>query len=404
MFLTKKSAEKLLEQFGSPLYVYDEETLRERCRELRAAFPDDLFDIDYSTKANSNPALLHIVREEGLQVDAMSPGEIHLEQLAGFPPEHIFFICNNVSPEEMRFAASRGILVSVDSVSQLELFGRTVPGGRVAVRFNSGVGDGHSEKVVTAGKKTKFGVQPECIAEVKAILKKYSLTLAAVNHHIGSLFLEDSKYVAAAGRLLAIAEQFPGLSFIDLGGGFGVPYRKEEGRLDLAGVRKHLDPLLRSFRGRYGNKAVHFRVEPGRYVAAECGVLLGRVWSVKTNYGVTYAGTDIGMNVLARPVLYNSYHEITVLGKEDAAERRPVTVVGNICESGDILARDRLLPPMAEGDIVAVGNAGAYGLTMSSNYNCRLRPAEVLLERDGGFRLIRRRDTLEDLERPFISG
>ncbi|WP_035267663.1 diaminopimelate decarboxylase [Desulfitibacter alkalitolerans] len=402
MFIDKKTAFELIETYGSPLYVYDETILRKRCNELKNLLPGLNLQVNYSIKANSNPHLLKIVLDEGLNVDAMSPGEIYVEELAGFTPDRIFYIGNNVSAEEMKYAIDRDILVSVDSLSQLELYGKINAGGRVAVRFNPGFGAGHHEKVVTAGKNTKFGVQAEFVDEVKTILQKHALRLVGINQHIGSLFLDEDEYINGVKGLLEIIKQFPGLEFIDFGGGFGVPYKKSENRLDLLALSEKLSAVLNEFLHEYDNKEVVFKIEPGRYIAAECGILLGQVYSIKQNYDKTYIGTDLGMNVLVRPSMYDSYHEVEVLSKkEPGGLAKQVTVVGNICETGDIMAKERLLPEIHEGDILAVLNAGAYGHVMSTNYNFRLRPAEVLITESGAHRLIRKRDSFEDLVRNY---
>ncbi len=402
MFVDQEIAAQLLSVYGSPLYVYSEKILRERCRDLLKAFCGRIKP-SYSVKANTNPSLLKIIREEGLGADAMSTGEIYVLLNSGFPPEDIFYIGNNVSREEMSYCVERGILVSVDSLSQLEQFGMISPGGKVAVRFNPGMGAGHCDKVITAGHRTKFGVQSEFCREVKKILERYSLRLTGINQHIGSLFLEPDPYVDAAASLLDMtAENFPGLEFIDFGGGFGVPYRPGEKRLDMTGLSVRMFEKIESFLEQYDNKDVHFKCEPGRYISAECGVLLGTVHALKINYGKCYVGTDIGFNVMMRHVLYDSYHEIEVLsGKKAENGIKEATIVGNICESGDILASDRVIGPVSEGDIIAVKNAGAYGYSMASNYNCRLRPAEVLISEDGTVRLIRKADTLESLMANF---
>lgn len=420
----------LAKAYGTPLYVYNERILRTRCRELKNLVTYPNFVVDFSAKANSNLAFLQIVRSEGLEVDAMSPGEIYIEKAAGFKSDEIFYICNNVSEEEMQYAISEGVLVSVDSISQLEQYGRLAPDTRVAVRFNPGVGAGHHDKVVTAGKKTKFGVDPSCIPQVKDILSKYNLTLAGINQHIGSLFMTGEAFLSSIQSLFDIARQFPDLEFIDLGGGFGIPYHKEtdEARLDLKSLGNELDKELYAFAEEYGRQ-VKFRIEPGRYISAECCVLLGQVHSIKENSGTTYAGCDVGFNVLARPVMYDSYHGIEIYRQDQAvspdgdgcavgsgdvngrvdccedghADLQPVTVVGNICESGDILAKDRMLPPVMEKDILGILDAGAYGFTMSSNYNNRLRPAEILIRENGDVVLTRERETFEDLKRHLIS-
>lgn len=424
-FYGKTTPGELLREYGSPLYVYNENILRERCREMAnlTAYPN--FKSNYSAKANSSLELLKIAKSEGLYADAMSPGEIHVLLAAGFQPEEILYISNNVSAEELQFAIDRDILVSIDSISQLRLFGKINPGGRVAIRFNPGVGAGHHEKVVTAGKKTKFGVNINLIDEVKRVLEEYNLKLVGINQHIGSLFMEGDSFVQGVKSLLAIAQQFKDLEFVDMGGGFGIPYHKQEGqeRLDLSALGNKLTDILIEWTREYG-KEVQFKIEPGRYISAECGVLLGTVHAVKQNDDTAYVGTDLGFNVLARPVMYDSHHDIEVyrnglqgeanpgqIISDQTAENRAaavqadgetvVTVVGNICESGDIIAKDRKLPGVQEGDILGIMDAGAYGYVMSSNYNNRLRPAEVLIQADGTPRLIRRRDTLEDIMRNF---
>lgn len=399
---------RLVEEYGSPLYVYNETILRSRCREMVGLVSYPYFKVNYSIKANSNLELLKIVRQEGLAADAMSPGEIHVLLAAGFRPEEIFYVGNNVSEAEMMFALERGVLVSVDSLSQLEQFGRINSGGKVAVRFNPGVGVGHHQKVVTGGKNTKFGIYPALVVEVKNIIAKYRLKLVGINQHIGSLFLEGNVYLEGVKSLLEIVRQFDGLEFVDIGGGFGIPYHKQIGQagLDLIKLGSALSELFHEWSGAYGRE-IEFRIEPGRYIVAECGVVLGNVYAVKENYGITYVGTDLGMNVLIRPAMYDAYHDLEVYqrGQFTAVQEdiKRVTVVGNICESGDIIVGDKELPELHEGDLVGVMDAGAYGYSMSSNYNNRLRPAEVLIREDGNPVLIRRRDTLEDLLRNFIS-
>ncbi len=403
-FFGATNPQALAETYGTPLYVYNETILRNRCRELTRLVNYNNFKVNYSAKANTNLSLLRIIHEEGLLVDAMSPGEIFIELGAGFKPEEILFICNNVSAEEMRYAVEAGVMVSVDSVSQLDRFGRMFRGGTVAIRINPGVGAGHHEKVITGGKNTKFGIDPLYLNELKQTLLRYDLHLAGINQHIGSLFMTPETYLEAAGVLLAIAEEFPDLEFVDFGGGFGVPYHKKDGeaRLDLIALSSKLQQLIdERIVGTGRNLTV--KIEPGRYTVAECGVLLGSVYSVKINGGKKYVGTDIGFNVLARPVLYDAYHEIEVYGNANGADgaEEPVSVVGNICETGDILARERSLPKINEGDLLGILDAGAYGMVMASNYNCRLRPAEVLITGEGKPVLIRKRDELDDLIRYF---
>ncbi len=390
---------ELAARLGTPLYVYNESILRQRCRELLALSSLPGFKVFYSAKANANPALLRIAREEGLMVDAMSPGELVMHEKAGFSREQILYVCNNVAADEMRLAHEKSFLLSVDSLSQLETFGRILPGKKIMVRVNPGVGAGHHKKVVTAGKDTKFGVNPEDFSEMRRIVSACNLELVGLNQHVGSLFMDPEAFFKSVEWLLETAKSFPGLQIIDFGGGFGIPYRKYENqpRLDLKSLGQGLHSRLSAWTQLH-NYQGRFFLEPGRYVTAECGLLLGTVQAVKNNGPTRYAGTDLGFNVLARPMLYDAFHDVEVYGVD--SRPRPAmeqTVVGNICESGDILAKDRMLPELRTGDILGILDAGAYGFAMSSTYNQRLRPAEVLITAQGEAKLIRRRETVDDL-------
>ena len=400
-FFCGNDPKALVRAYGSPLYVYSEAILRKNCRALKQMASYSDFHVNFSAKANSNLALLQIVREEGLDVDAVSNGEIVIELKAGFTPEQIFYVTNNASAEEMRFAIDKGILMSVDSVSQLAQFGRLNPGGAVAVRFNPGIGAGHHAKVVTGGDKTKFGVNIEHTYEVKKILAEYDLKLVGINQHIGSLFMDSKPFMDSVQVIKNIAKEFPELAFIDFGGGFGTPYKKQKGEppLDLRLLGQNLDAFMAAFSAEYG-RPLAYKIEPGRYVVAETCVLLGTVYSTKNNGKDKYIGTDIGFNVLVRPVMYDAYHEIEVYN--DAREEELVNVVGNICESGDFLAKDIVLPSITEGDVIGVLDAGAYGYAMSSTYNVRMRPAEVLIRENGETVLIRERDRIEDMMSQMI--
>ncbi len=402
-FFGSRTPHDLIAEFGSPLYVYNEGILRRSCREMRDLARLPGFKASYSTKANANPHLLRIIREEGLHADAMSPGELAALRLAGFSRDEIFYVCNNVSREELAVAGRETALVGVDSLDQLELFGEANPGGRVMVRVNPGIGAGHHKKVVTAGSDTKFGVLPEEFPRMRNILERHSLSLKGLNQHVGSLFLEPAPYLEAAATLLALSEEFADLEVLDFGGGFGIPYRKYDNaaRLDVKAVGRALEDLVLPWVEKTGY-AGSFITEPGRYVAAESALVLGTVHAAKNNGSVRYVGTDLGFTILARPMLYDSFHDLEVYPADGSArDILRQTVAGNICESGDILAHDRDIPECRKGDIVAALDAGAYGHSMSSNYNMRLRPAEVLIGADGAARLIRRRDSVEDLLRVY---
>ncbi len=405
VFFRGNDPKQLGKEYGTPLYVYNEDIIRSQMKKVAQVITKYPYTANYSIKANTNLHLLKLAMDEGLNCDAVSIQEVELLMHIGFPVERIFYVPNNVSEEELQKAIDYDVMTSLDSLEQLELYGRLNPGGKCAVRLNPGVGAGHNEKVVTGGKKTKFGIAEEDIDQIFRIIDKYQLTIAGINQHIGSLFMTPDPYLDAVTNLLRLALQFRNLEFIDFGGGYGIPYHKldDEAEYDMEDFKRRLEPILDQFVEEYGSTPL-FKSEPGRYCVAEGCVLLGNVHAVKQNAGKMYAGTDIGMNVLVRPSMYDSWHDIEVirngevLPRQDMAE---VTVTGNICESGDIIAKDRLLPEIRQGDMVCILDAGAYGYSMCSNYNSRPRPAEVLIRNNGNAELIRRRETLDDILRLY---
>lgn len=407
-FFKGNDPEAIASKYGTPVYVYNEEIIRKSMETVEGVITKYPYTANYSVKANTNIEILKLALDEGLNCDAMSPGEISLLLKAGFPPEKIFFVSNNVSAEEMQFAIDKGVMVSLDSLDQLDRFGQINPGGRCAVRINPGVGAGHSEKVVTAGKKTKFAIAEEDIDKIFEIADKYDLKIVGINQHIGSGFLDPTPYIDAVTNLLRIADRFENLEFIDFGGGYGIPYHKldDEKPFPMEDFKTKLEPVLDEFVGRYG-KAPLFKSEPGRYCVAEGSVILSRVQAIKTNSGIKYVGCDTGMNTLIRPAMYDSYHDIEVIrngkvvDRDGNADMETVNVSGPICETGDLIANGRLLPKAQTGDLLAILDTGAYGYSMASSYNSRPRPAEVMITREGKVVQIRRRETIEDLFRLF---
>ncbi|MGN0300112.1 MAG: diaminopimelate decarboxylase [Lachnospiraceae bacterium] len=403
-FFKGNNPEAIASEYGTPVYVYNEEIIRKSMETVEGVITKYPYTANYSVKANTNIEILKLALEEGLNCDAMSPGEITLLLKAGFPPEKIFFVSNNVAAEEMQFAIDKGVIVSLDSLDQLDRFGQINPGGRCAVRINPGVGAGHSEKVITAGKKTKFAIAEEDIDKIFEIADKYDLKIVGINQHIGSGFLDPKPYIDAVTNLLRIADRFDNLEFIDFGGGYGIPYHKldDEKPFPMEDFKVKLEPVLDEFVQRYG-KTPLFKSEPGRYCVAEGSVILSRVQAIKTNAGIKYVGCDTGMNTLIRPAMYDSYHDIEVIRDGKVVDRdgnndmETVNVSGPICETGDLIAKERLLPKAKTGDLLAILDTGAYGYAMASSYNSRPRPAEVMITKEGKVVQIRRRETIEDL-------
>lgn len=398
-------AEDLVLRFGTPLYVYDKEVMVENYVRLRNSLRYEDVEILYSCKANSNAEILKVFKELGAGLDAVSIWEALLGVKVGFKPSKILFTGNNVTEEELKLALDLGVIVNADSIQQLIRYGRLNPGGEVSIRVNPGVGVGHHQKVVTGG-VTKFGIYLNQINDALRIAKEYRLKIVGLHAHIGSGILDVEPILNTARVLtkLALSLNLPDLKFIDVGGGLGIPYRPNDKPLDVDGLGKGLTEIFNEFSQAYGRKVKLF-IEPGRYLVGNAGVLLTKVVDVKVfedgSLKKVFIGTDTGMNHLIRPALYDSYHEVIPVSKANAEKKLLADVVGNICESGDIIAKERMLPELREGDILAIMDVGAYGYSMASNYNFRPRPAEVMVYKNE-VKLIRRRETFEDLIRNMV--
>ncbi len=401
MYIGDVEAEKLVQKFGSPLYVYEEDTIRQRFRELKQGIPYNNLRIYYACKANTNPTIMSILREEGSNVDVISPGEIMIALKAGFKPEQIMFTSTSVTNEDMKLAIEKGIMVNCDSLSQLERYGKLNPHSEVSIRINPDVGAGHHGHVITGGPDSKFGIYYDKLPEIKSIAKKYNLKIIGVHQHIGSGILEKEKFIMAMDMLLKTAKQIKGLEFIDFGGGLGIPYKPEQERLDINALGKKITETFSAFCREYGKELMLY-IEPGRYPVAEAGFLLCTVNTLKETPKHKFAGVDTGFNHLVRPAMYGSYHNIINASNAESAKKQKIAIAGNICESGDVFTRDengivdREMPEIKEGDVLAILNAGAYGYSMSSNYNARQRPAEVLVN-GKETRLIRKMETFEHM-------
>ncbi|MCX8209081.1 MAG: diaminopimelate decarboxylase [Sulfolobales archaeon] len=403
LYIGSLRAEKIAEEFGTPVYVYDAELVEENYLRLRRSFRYGNLEVMYACKANNSVEILKHLRDLGAGLDAVSPWEVALGVRVGFRREKILFTGTSVTVEEMKFVRGElGVLVNVDSIPQLRRYGKTFPETEVSVRINPGIGAGHHEYAVTGG-VTKFGIYINQLDKVEEVLREYRLRLVGLHAHIGSGILRPEPFVETAERLLKVAQLFRDLEFVDIGGGFGIPYRPGERPLDLDYLGSRLSSLFEEFSSKYGS--VKLRVEPGRFIVGSAGVLLVRVVDIKeVEVGGTrkvFVGVDSGMNHLIRPALYGAYHEVVAVSKADRPRVLTADVVGNVCESGDVLAVNAQLPELEEGDVLAIMNAGAYGYSMSSNYNMRPRPPEVVV-RGASAKLTRRREVLEDLLRVFV--
>lgn len=392
------SASSLIKQFGSPLYVYDEAIIRQRYDALEEAFSGWKTHLLYAAKANSNLHVLKILQEECAWLDCVSMYEVELGLLAGFLPSQILFTVNNMSDEEMHFAHKKGVLLNIDSLSRLEAYGKAYPHSSVCLRLTPEVTAGHHEKVQTGYKESKFGILFEEVTFALNIAKKYNLPIVGLHEHTGSGIKNMNVTLKSMQGLMQVALQFPELQFLDFGGGFPIPYKPNEKRLDLKQFGKKVISVFSVFCKKYGKQlALHF--EPGRYCVAESGTLLCTVTTVKNRGKKSIIGVDTGFNHLIRPVMYDSYHHIVNLSF--SGKMKQYDVYGNICESGDCFGKDRMIAEIKEGDILAILDTGAYGFSMASQYNSRPLPAEVLVS-NGKARLIRKRQMFADILRGTV--
>lgn len=390
----------LAEQYGSPLYIYDIETIRQRVADLQedvAVY--DKTEFLYAIKANYNPFLVREIIKMGLGIDAVSVEEIKMGLACGATADQIMFTGNNMTDAEMHEAHELGALLNIGSLSRLRKYGAAYPGARVSIRFNPNIGIASHETNITGGPNSKFGISFQKVDEVKAIAEEHGLQIVGVHQHIGSGWLRLREPILALDVILDIANQFENLEFIDVGGGFGVPYRPQEGRLDMKTLGTQIAKRLESFVSQYG-KEVTLRFEPGRYVVGESGHLITRVNTIKESINrKLIAGTDTGMHHLVRTAMYGSYHPIVNLSNPEGMFQE-YDITGNICECADFFARDRMLHELREGDWISIDVAGAYGMAMATNYQLRALPAEIMVNGDN-VTVVRKRECFEDLLERF---
>jgi diaminopimelate decarboxylase len=392
-------ASQLLEaaaEFGTPLYVYDGNKVEEQYKRLTAAFKGINFKVKYACKANTNLAILKILKNAGCGLDTVSIQEVFLGLHAGFKPEDILYTPNCVAIDEINEAVKKGVHINIDSISILEqfghLYGDKVP---VCVRINPHLLAGGNTHIQTGHIDSKFGISIHQMRHLQRVIKLNNIRVEGLHMHTGSDILDTKSFVAGFEILLETAKDFKDLRYIDFGSGFKVAYKDGDYTTDVEEVGKLVSEKFKSFCKEYGRE-LELWCEPGKFLVSEAGFFLVKVNVVKQTVSTIFAGVDSGLNHLIRPMLYDAYHRIINLTNPDDV-KRIYSVVGNICET-DTFGWDRKLSEIREDDILVMMNAGAYGFSMSSNYNSRFRPAEVLLY-NGKKYLIRKREEMDDLLR-----
>ena len=400
VMISEKELVAIVDQFGAPVYVYDADTIANQYKRLKNAFNPIDVKIKYACKALNNTAILKLLKSMGSGLDTVSINEVKLGLYAGFEPHEIIFTPNCVSIEEIQEAVELGVHINIDNISILEqfgsLYGNTVP---CCIRLNPHILAGGNNKISTGHIDSKFGISVYQLRHVLRIIESQKIRVNGLHMHTGSDILDAGVFLQGAEILFDAAIQFKDLSFIDFGSGFKVAYKEGDITTDIEELGNSITNRFQVFCAEYG-KALELWFEPGKYLVSESGFFLAKVNVLKQTTATVFAGIDSGLNHLIRPMLYDSYHHIVNVSNSNGKERI-YTVVGYICET-DTFGWDRKINEIREGDILCFKNAGAYGFTMSSNYNARYRPAEVLVYKNEA-RLIRKRESFEDLLRNEVA-
>lgn len=386
---------KLVDKYDAPLYVYDAAVIKRQYQRMVNAFQVNKLQINYACKALTNINILKLMHSLGAGLDTVSIQEVRLGLRAGFQPQEIMYTPNCVSLEEIEEAVSLGVRINIDNISILEQFGQEHPDIPICIRINPHILAGGNLKTSVGHLDSKFGISFHQMPHVHKVVDATGLKVEGLHMHTGSDILDPDVFLAGAEILLNLAKEFDELDYIDLGSGFKVPYKEDDIQTDIEELGAKISERFSDFRREYG-RDLTLVFEPGKFLVSEAGSFLARVNVIKQTVATVFAGLDTGLNHLIRPMFYNAYHRITNLSNP-AGKQRFYTVVGYICET-DTFGVNRKIAEVREGDILCLHNAGAYCYMMSSNYNSRYRPAEVLVH-EGRDYLIRKRETMEDLLR-----
>lgn len=397
--LTPGQLTGIAREFGTPLYVYHEEKITEQFNKLREAFRSAGARFFYACKALTNINILRHINRIGCHVDCSSINEVKLALHAGFDHRNILYTSNGIAFSEIEEAVSLGVNINIDSLSNLEKFGRKFGHSYpVGIRLRPNIMAGGNLKISTGHEKSKFGIPIEQLDEIKKLVAETNLHICGLHIHTGSEIKDVSVFMKVADIFFDLIPHFPELQFLDLGGGFKVPYREDETGTDIGQLGEKVAEVMKKFRETY-HRDFEAWFEPGKFLVSECGYFITEVNVLKQSGSTHFAGVNSGFNHLIRPMFYEAYHRIENISNPDGPKRH-YTVVGNICET-DTFAWDRELAEVREGDLLVFYNAGAYGYEMASNYNSRFKPAQVLVS-NGEARLIGRRDEFSDLLRSQV--
>lgn len=381
-------------KYGSPLYIYSENAIKNNILSFLSSFKVQQLQVCFAMKANSNLHILEIMKNNGIGIDCVSIGEMQTALKVGHGSESIRFTPTFASENEIIFAINNNIQISIDNLQWLDWMAKNHSDIPVGLRINPAVMAGAYAKTSVGHSKAKFGIGIQYLDQILDLIVNKGLKVNGLHIHSGSDILEASQYMEAVEVLLGLAPEFTDLEYLDLGSGFKVSYFEGDRATDMKKLGDVISSRFNLFCKEYG-KELKLIFEPGKYLVSNAGKFLVTCTGIKENGGITFAGVDSGFNHLIRPMFYGAYHTINNISNPNG-ELKKYDVVGNICET-DTFASDRQIPEIRVGDILAFENAGAYCFSMASSYNSRPRPAEVLIKEDGGQQIIRKRETIEDI-------
>ncbi len=394
--LTSDQLRDIAKTYGTPLYVYHAEKITEQYQKLQKAFAKTNTRIFYACKALTNINILKHIRSIGCNIDCSSVNEVHMALKAGFEPGNILYTSNGIAFSEIEEAVGLGVHVNIDSLSNLDKFGQKYGHSYpVGIRLRPNIMAGGNIKISTGHEKSKFGIPIDQQDQLLALVKNHNLFINGLHVHTGSEIKDVEVFIKVADIFCEMTAHFPELSFLDMGGGFKVPYQEGETGTDVDLLGEKVAEVIKKMETIY-QRGFQAWFEPGKFLVSECGYLVTEVNVLKQSGSTTFAGVNSGFNHLIRPMFYEAYHRIENISNPDG-EKKHYTITGNICET-DTFAWDRELNEIREGDLLVFYNAGAYGYEMGSNYNSRYKPAQVLVI-NGQPHLVGRRDVFEDLLR-----
>ncbi len=385
--------QQLADKYHAPFYVYDTDVIKANYERFCSAFDVKALKINYACKALSNISILKLFKKMGSGLDCVSIQEIRSGIHAGFQPEDILFTPNNISEEEYDEAVKTGVGINIDNLEMLEYFGATYPNVPVCIRINPHMMAGGNRKISVGHIGSKFGISIHQLPLLERIVKSFNINVNGIHVHTGSDILDTDIFIKAAELILGVVDKFPTAEFVDFGSGFKVAYKEGGLATDIEEFGKEFSEKFNAFcESRKRDLVLKF--EPGKYMVSNAGYFLVKVNLVKQTPSTTFIGVDSGLNHLIRPMFYDAYHEIINVSNPDG-KKKIYSVVGYICET-DTFGTDRQIAQVTKDDLLVFKNAGAYCFSMSSNYNSRYRPPEILIH-EGKDYLIRQRETQEDI-------